>query len=181
MKTLQITLVSVAALTACSQADQGNNTTAGGNTASTAETGAGVPCDMTPPPDHSVEAPDTSDMTPADRALATSERASAGLDMRRRAKACAEAAGFTDVQDFTANRPGTRRQNTAGDWVVSEGESWVSSGTRDGVRMRVIVEANGEITSWALPPAVHTTPSESFLARQKAGEERRRAAGERNP
>lgn len=137
---LVVLLLASAALTACS----GGETAATENSAA-APTAAAASCDMNVPAENVTEGRTLTEMQA--RRLEMAERHRVEREMGRRALACVEAAGFAGVDRMSLRRPGPTVLNADGSRGPTTENTWEGVGTREGVRMRIVVDSSGAITS----------------------------------
>ncbi|MGE3146840.1 MAG: hypothetical protein AB7K35_14775 [Pseudorhodoplanes sp.] len=138
-------MLASASLAACS----GGDTQANGNSAEApAAAATAATCDMNVPAEDVTEGRTLTEMQA--RRLEMAERHRVEREMGRRALACVAAAGFTGVDRMSLRRPGPTVQNADGSRGPTTENTWSGVGMRDGVRMRIVVDSSGTMTSGPL-------------------------------
>lgn len=127
-------LLASAALAACS----------GGDAPGAGDTAA-APCDMNVPPEDRITGRVLTESQR--RRLESGESSRVLREMGRLAKACAERVGFAEVGNMQRSPPGPTVLAADGSRGPTTENQWSTVGTRDGVRMRIVVNASGVLTS----------------------------------
>lgn len=127
--------VVLAGLCACSSPSQN------GAASNSAAAAGPPPCDMTASGNRTLGEPGAADRTPE----RIREVARLNEEMVGKAKACAEQAGYSDVQRMVSRPSGSHLMDANNQWFRTTEETWIANGSRDGQTVPVVVTSSGRV------------------------------------